>query len=381
MNIKLIQKEIAALGECDGWLLYDFHGHNSIALEILQIPSSQMLSRRFYYWIPKSGTPVKIVHQIEENGLDHLCGSKIIYSDWKSLDQALAKVLKGKKKIAAEHSIIPTISKLDSALLEKLFSQKISVISSWPIASNFISRLTPKQFAMHKEASQMLVQAYESAWDFIKKKKNITEYDVQQHILDRFEGFTTDHPPIVAIGANSALAHYFPTKKKSSPIVANSPLLIDLWAKKAAADSVYADITQVCYIGKKAPKKIQEIYDIVYGAQRAAISFIQQQKKGVSGSDVDDTCRAYIKNSGYEKYFVHRTGHNIAGDLHGLGPNLDNFETNDTRELLTNACYSIEPGIYIPGSFGIRLECNIFIHDDWSVEVTGKSRKNLPCLC
>jgi Xaa-Pro aminopeptidase len=161
------------------------------------------------------------------------------------------------------------------------------------------------------------------------------------------------------------------------------PLLIDLWAKKEAPNSVYADITQVAYIGKQAPAELHNLYDIVLGAQASGIIYMQKrlsQNKPIRGCDVDDACRAYIHKSGYGDYFVHRTGHNISKELHGLGPNLDNFETNDTRELLPNTCYSIEPGIYLPGSVGIRLECNLFIHDDLTLEVTGQSAAHLPCI-
>ena len=387
IQIEAIQAEIGQIDGCDGWLLYDFHGHNSIAIEVLQIPSHQMLSRRFFYWIPKSGTPVKIVHQIEQDALDHLPGTKRSYADWQILELELSKVLRGKKTIAMEHSKIPSISKLDSATFEWLEGLNIKVVCSWPIAERLIARLNSSQLASHKKASKMLIKAYESAWKLIKKtlsaNKTITEYDVQQHILEHFEGFKTDHPPIVSIGPNTALPHYFPQKRKSALIQQNSLLLIDLWAKEKTPGSIYADLTQVAYIGKKAPQELVNVYNIVFNAQSAAIEYVQKQlkkKKPVRGADVDDVCRAYIQKNGYGQYFVHRTGHNISHELHGLGPNLDNFETNDTRELLPNTCYSVEPGIYIADSFGIRLECNMIIGEDYSLEVTGQSKPELPCL-
>lgn len=125
--LQAIQKEIRQQKQCDGWLLFDFHGHNTLALELLQIPPSQMLSRRFFYWIPRSGTPVKIVHEIEDNALDHLPGTKSTYADWQSLELRLIQVLDGKKEIAMEHSSqgkIPTISKLDSGTYEWLEKEK-----------------------------------------------------------------------------------------------------------------------------------------------------------------------------------------------------------------------------------------------------------------
>ena len=70
--------------------------------------------------------------------------------------------------------------------------------------------------------------------------------------------------------------------------------------------------------------------------------------------------------------FIHRTGHNIHEDGHGPGANIDNFETHDERLLIPSTCFSIEPGIYIPDHFGIRSEVDVFIHNDYKLEVTGQ---------
>ncbi|MCH7683904.1 MAG: M24 family metallopeptidase, partial [Gemmatimonadetes bacterium] len=73
--------------------------------------------------------------------------------------------------------------------------------------------------------------------------------------------------------------------------------------------------------------------------------------------------RGHITKHGYGDAFVHRTGHSIDIELHGSGPNLDNFETNDVRQLLPGTGFSIEPGIYLPGRFGIRTEINVYLHE------------------
>ena len=73
--------------------------------------------------------------------------------------------------------------------------------------------------------------------------------------------------------------------------------------------------------------------------------------------------------------FVHRTGHSIGAEVHGNGANIDGFETPDTRRLLPGTCFSIEPGIYLPGEFGVRSELNVFV-DASDVSVTGKPIQN-----
>jgi Xaa-Pro dipeptidase len=390
--LEAIQHFLALQNEVAGWLIYDFRGHNSIATEVLAIPEGELLSRRYFYWIPKRGTPLKIVHQIEADLLSHIPGDQITYESWKSLDLALSSSLKGQKKIAMEHSpkgAIPIISKLDSGMYEWLLEKNIAVSCSWPIAQHFVAKWTPMQFKQHVEASKILVGAYKSCWKKVREalqaKTKITEYELQQHILEIFaaNNLKAEHPPIVAFSQNAANAHYNPTSKNSAVIQEGAPLLIDLWAKKQVPYAPYADITQVAFVGKDPPKKMVEVYDALYKAQTAAIDFIKESafaKQEIAGFQVDDVCRVRIQEAGFGAFFTHRTGHNIHTDLHGLGPNIDNYETHDTRILTPNTCYSIEPGIYIQNSFGMRLECNVFLSEDGLVEVTGKSSPQLPCL-
>ncbi|MCB1080496.1 MAG: peptidase, partial [Chlamydiia bacterium] len=101
--IHQIQKQLK-LSNIEGWLLYDLHGTNTLALEILQIPQGILMKRRCFYWIPQEGTPVKIVHKIEAHNLDHLPGEKRLYLSWKELHKELQTLLKGVKQVAMEYS-------------------------------------------------------------------------------------------------------------------------------------------------------------------------------------------------------------------------------------------------------------------------------------
>jgi Xaa-Pro aminopeptidase len=90
----------------------------------------------------------------------------------------------------------------------------------------------------------------------------------------------------------------------------------------------------------------------------------------IRGFEVDDAAREVIRKSGYGEFFIHRTGHSIGQQDHGQGANMDNLETHDTRRLLAMTGFSIEPGIYLPGDFGVRSEVNIALTAD-RAEVTG----------
>jgi Xaa-Pro dipeptidase len=74
--------------------------------------------------------------------------------------------------------------------------------------------------------------------------------------------------------------------------------------------------------------------------------------------------REVITTAGFGQYFVHRTGHSIDRELHGSGPHLDNYETHDDRKLMAGVGFSVEPGIYLPGRFGVRSEINVYLRDD-----------------
>ena len=81
----------------------------------------------------------------------------------------------------------------------------------------------------------------------------------------------------------------------------------------------------------------------------------------LAGFEGDRAARGVIEAAGFGEYFVHRTGHSIDRDLHGSGPHLDDYETHDDRELLPGVGFSVEPGIYLPGEFGVRSEVNMYL--------------------
>jgi Xaa-Pro aminopeptidase len=142
--------------------------------------------------------------------------------------------------------------------------------------------------------------------------------------------------------------------------------LIDLWAKRAEAGSVYADITWTGYVGHSVPVKHREIFDLVRQGRDAALTFVRAEIAAGHrpfGWEVDDACRQVIQRGGYGNQFVHRTGHSIGEEVHGNGANIDGLETQDTRRLMPRTCFSIEPGIYLPGEFGIRSELDVYLAD------------------
>jgi Xaa-Pro aminopeptidase len=236
---------------------------------------------------------------------------------------------------------------------------------------------------MHLAAAQFLDRTAAKAWDKIRESlvrgEKINEYQVRQFIAQEIDahGFTTEALPICAVNAHSADPHFEPLKVGSAEIKRGDLILIDLWCKKKHPKAIYGDITRMG-IADSAPKeKEKQVFDIVRKAQKAAMHLVEQrysQGKQLTGYEVDATCRKVIEESGYGAYFTHRTGHNIYTEDHGPGAHIDSLETLDKRPLLPHTCFSIEPGIYLPNEFGVRLEHDVYLGDQGKALVTGGSQ-------
>lgn len=390
-KIAQAQKYLQEMG-LDGWLLYDFASCNSLLHIFLELPVDKTYRRRFFYWIPAKGKPVKIVHSIEPHALDGCSGEKKVYSSWQALHRELGLVLQGKKRVAMEYSPmneIPYISRVDGGTIDLVRSFGVEVVSSAPFLPYFTAVLDESQAQSHIRAGIMLDRLVKEAWAWIslhlKEGITISEYDVQQKILADFDKhqLVTDSVPNVSVNANSADPHYFPTEKSAKPIRKGDFILIDMWCREKGSKSVYADITRVGIAALTPTSKQKEVFDVVRKAQKAATDFIIrrfQEKKPVAGFEIDDVARGVISQAGYGDQFTHRTGHNIGVELHGSGAHIDNLEMHDVRLILPGTCFSIEPGIYLEGEFGIRLEYDLYVDKEGHIEITGGEQDEIVCL-
>jgi Xaa-Pro aminopeptidase len=388
--IEKIQKVLSEY-DLDGWLLYDFHGQNPIAGRVARLPEDLFATRRWFYFMPAHGEPVAIVHAIESHHLDHLPGRKLVYAGWREMRERLSEATTGAKVIAMEyspHCNIPYVSRVDAGTVELLRELGKDIRSSADLVSLFESCLTPEQIELHRKAAQATIEAKDRAFAEIRHRilagEKASEYQTQQFILEQFAslGLVTSSPPIVGVDEHSADPHYTPSASSDREIGPASFVLIDLWAKIDRPDGVYADFTWVGYVGPTVPERIREIWDIVAGARDAAIDFVMgkvRRDEQFRGYQVDDVARAFIGERGYGKYFFHRTGHNIGREVHGNGAHMDNFETQDERQVLPNTAFSIEPGIYL-SDFGIRSEVNLLLTEGHA-EVSGQPiQREVLCL-
>ncbi|MGO8785987.1 MAG: M24 family metallopeptidase [Terriglobia bacterium] len=369
MNLNDIQ---AALRESklDGWLFYDHHRRDPIAYRVLKI-NPVMCTRRWYYFIPKEGTPGKLVHRIESHNLEGLPGTEERYSSWREQREGLSRLLHGTERVAMQYSAlnnIPYVGLVDAGTVELVKSCGVEVVSSGDLVQQFEATWSEAQWQSHLAAGQVVHQAVRAAFasirDAVAAGKGITEYDVQQEMVRLFaaNGLIADEPPCVAVNVNTADPHYSPSADSPQPIHAGDFVLLDVWAKQNKPGAVYFDITWTGFVGERVPEQYTKVFDVVREARDAAIFLVQKSLQAgriLYGYQVDDAAREVIDRKGYGTFFVHRTGHSIGEDVHGNGANMDNLETHDERRIVARTCFSVEPGIYLH-EFGVRSEVNVF---------------------
>ncbi len=376
----------------DGWLFYDFRGANVLARRVLGLDQKPVGSRRFFYYVPASGEPRKLVHRIETAALDSLPGAKSIYLRWQDLEAGVARLLEGSKRIAMEYAprvSNPYVSRVDAGTIELVRSCGVELVSSGDLIQRFEATWDDDQWQMHKDAEKVTISAYDVAWGLIRERiksgGTVRETEVQAAIMDHFHrhGLTTYSPPIVGVGPHSGDPHYEPLAGKDAAIGKNDLVLVDLWAKLDRPRSVYSDLTRMGFVGDSVPEKYEKIFAVVAAARDAAIKCVRDAYaagRALHGWEVDGAGRAVIDAAGYGPQFIHRIGHNIGQEVHGNGANMDNLETHDERLVLRRTCFSVEPGIYFE-EFGVRSEVNVFVDGDGQVHVTGGLQtKVLPIL-
>ena len=390
MNLSAIQTALREAGH-DGWLFYDHHHRDPIAAGILGLDPRAHITRRWYYYIPASGEPRKLVHRIEQGRLDTLPGAKTLYSSWQELHAGIAALLRGATTIAMQYSPnndIMYVSMVDAGTVEFLRSLGKQIVSSADLVSQFEAVLTAEQVATHAVAQQAIDELLAEGWLEIGRRLRpavgsaaaYTEYGHVQWLSEamRRAGLTWDDGPNVSVNAHCSDSHYEPTADHCAPIREGDFLLIDIWARTNQPNSVYYDITWTGVVGREPSEREQQVFSTVLAARDAAIARVQQafaEGRSICGYEADDAARAVIRAAGFGEYFTHRTGHNIGNQIHGPGANLDNLETHDQRRLLPNTCFSVEPGIYLP-EFGVRSEIDMLTAPG-KAWVTGKIQREL----
>lgn len=226
-----------------------------------------------------------------------------------------------------------------------------SFINSSPIIDQIRMSKDSKEITLMEEASKVNDLAMERMVNLILNK--YTEKHLSQLLSGIYEDLGGEGPsfdPIVAYGANCANPHHEPAYYQ---LKEGDSIILDIGCKKA---SYCADMTRTVFY-KSVSDKAREVYHIVKDANERAIAAV---KPGVRFCDIDHAARNYIEEQGYGKFFTHRTGHSIGIEVHDFG----DVSSINTDLLAPGMIFSIEPGIYLPGEFGVRIEDLVLVTED-----------------
>jgi Xaa-Pro aminopeptidase len=334
----------------------------------------QHVTRRWYYWLPAQGEPVKLVHRIEAGMLDSLPGERKVYSGWQEQRQLLECILQRARRVAMQFSpdcMIPYVSLVDGGTVDLVRGLGKEVVTSASLVQYFEARWMAEQLESHYFAGRLVDnvrrEAFEEIASRIRTNGSAQEFEIAEFVRTRFaeQGLLTDSGPIVAVNANASNPHYAPTRESSLPIRRGDLVLIDMWAKLDRPGAVYYDITWTGYCGEQPPSEMENVFGVVRDARDRAVDFVRSavaEKRRICGWEVDDAARAHIREKGFGDFFPHRTGHSIGEEVHGNGANLDNLETHDERPIIARTCFSVEPGVYLE-KFGVRSEINCYVSE------------------
>ena len=368
-TLPALQRALAD-AQLDGWLLYDFQGNNPISNGLLGLEG--FVSRRVFVFVPRDGLPLGLGHAIEVGPWHRWPAAwpRATYSAWRELEGRIAVMVRG-KRIAMEYSAgdaVPYLDRVPAGVIEMVRAAGAAeIVSSGELVTRFYAQWTDAHLASHRRSAEVIAtiarEAIALAGERARTTKPATEHELVQWILDRFAraGLSTDHGPSVCAGENSANPHYEASAEHPRHIREGDVLLVDLWATEP--EGIWADQTWMAHVGEPSARA-QEVWTAVRDARDAAIRLVQRSAtdgRALRGADVDDAARQVIESRGFGDRFIHRTGHSIdPRSLHGAGPHLDNLETREERRLIPGVGFSIEPGVYLPGEFGMRSEVNAY---------------------
>lgn len=253
--------------------------------------------------------------------------------------------------------------RLDSKLLD------IEIDFSNELSNNIFKLRTEKsldEVEKIKKAQKITDDAFNHILEYIKVGISEKEIALELDYYMLTHGAETLSFDTIALGGkNTSMPHGVPSDYK---IQSGDFVLMDFGA---VVDGYHSDMTRTICVGNPTDKML-EVYNIVLNAQRVALSNV---KVGITGKEGDNFAREVISKAGYGECFGHSLGHGVGMEIHEfpvMSPNNENILTD--KSIVT-----VEPGIYIPNEFGVRIEDFIYLTDD-GVENLTHSPKELICL-
>ena len=312
------------------------------------------MERPFFLVVPSDDRPFIIAPELYAPDANRIEVEKIFYKDGEDPFSMLAK------RLRKGTVLIDDLMSASHALRIQMNLDGYS----FDLLSSVISKLRAvkdeDEIEMIKKATGIVDRAFKRVVQEIYS--GITENELAQVLNEYMMYYGADglaFETIVASGPNSAEPHHLTGNRK---IRKGDVIIMDYGARYRGYVS---DITRTVYFGS-VDEKFLEVYETVQKAQQAAINLA---KPGVEAREVDRAARSVIEAKGYGPNFTHRTGHGIGVEVHEQ-PFLD---SHNTLKLENNMVFTVEPGIYLEGKFGIRIEDDILLKNR-SERLTKSSR-------
>ncbi len=357
----------AALREAGlgAWVLYDFRGSNPVLWELLGA-APPGTTRRLVLVAPADRDPVLIASALDEELVAGLGVALAVYRGWEELFAVLAEHVPASGRVAMEYSprnALPAVGWADAGAVELVRSLGAEVVSSGDLFQAVAAAWDAEAETSHHDAVRHVLEIHALAREHARGGLGaVTEGEVARRILDEIarRGLETEGVPGVAVGPHSGNPHHEP--RPDAVIGRDAVLLLDVWARRPGPRNVFGDVTWMSFTGADVPDRVRDVCAAVAAGRDAALALLRG-REGLRGFEVDRACRAAIAAAGFGHGIVHRTGHSLGPGprLHGLGANVDDFETHDDRALAPGTGFTIEPGVYLP-EFGVRLECDVHLH-------------------
>ena len=296
----------------------------------------------------ETSVPIVVVPKLEEEKAKKYSAFKRIrsYGDSENPAMLLSQMV---KELRLEKAVFG----VEGALAFKFYKMFVECSPKVRIedASTFFSQLrsikSDEEMKKMEKAASIVAEGMKAGIDFIKPGINELAISFQIEKTIKENGGESVPFCIVLSGSNSALPHGETSNRK---VRKKDVVLMDVGA---VYGGYYADVTRTVFVGE-ATKKHKKIYEIVAKAQEAAIKTV---RPNVKAEDVDRAARKVIEDAGYGEYFTHRTGHGLGLEVHEepyIAP-------GNKTVLKPDMTFTIEPGIYLTGKFGVRIEDDVAV--------------------
>lgn len=308
---------------------------------------SLLLERPFLFFVPIEGEPHMVAPELEA-GPYRSCPIRINIHGWTDNEGPgkAFRELTGGIEVSGRWGVEGRVPFLFLHHLTRYATPKLD--NAEPVLQAVRERKDEEEVSLMKRSAEILSGSYLKIPNLLEE--GITELELERKISDEIFSQGADHieDMLVQSGEKSADPHSLPSKRK---IRRGESIVIDA---SSTYSGYFADMTRTFIIGRNS--EFEATYAKVLEAEEKAI---QRSRGGVTVGSVDAAARGFLKREGLDQYFIHRTGHGLGLEVHEAPYIVDRGK----EVLRSNMFFTVEPGVYKPGRYGVRIEDNVMSTD------------------